>query len=292
MSRAERTIAGLVVERAELPFAATAHNACRPLGEDELVNYFVRDFKYPALTIEHPIQFIRRPMKPADWARFHVYARRIYRFISPPYEPPVPYEPDSDSYGRSWSALPTLECLKALSCSKPRDMISLCPQIRSLDWDALVAYTEQDSPSSFSYMPLFMGAFTTKVLFSVDGLEPAELSLAQSVLCLFPSIRDITMLYADTDLGGEVLSECLSYGQSLQAVEISRVLPQAAVEHLAGFQHLKRLTLTVNKRLSSTLLSGFCALEELEVTSSTFTLISMFINMLNSQSHCITSFCT
>ncbi|KZP21482.1 hypothetical protein FIBSPDRAFT_507623 [Athelia psychrophila] len=211
--------------------------------------------------------FLCRPMKPADWARFHIYARRIYHFLPTP----LPGKP----FGRT---LPTPECLQALSCSKPRNLISLCPQVRSLDWEYLVA----SDPSLYQYMPLFMGAFTTKVLFGIEELELVELSLVQSMLCLFPSIRDIDIRNVSTDLDAEALAECLSHGQSLRKVHIEDVLPQAVAEHLAGFQHLKRLNVTVNQHLSSTRLSGFCALKDLVVTSSTFPLISTFINMLTS----------
>ncbi|KZP23398.1 hypothetical protein FIBSPDRAFT_461985 [Athelia psychrophila] len=216
---------------------------------------------------------IRRPIKPEDWARFHIYARRIHHFI-----------PRSDSPRMAIMAKPTPECFEALACSKPREMISLCPQVRSLSWVSLAQLEHSEHLISFKYMPLFMGAYTTKLVVRLDTLEPAELSIIKSILSVFPSIRDLSIENVSTELDEEALSECLSHGQSLQAVSISDELPHAAVEHLAGFQHLKRLKLTIEHGVFSPRLSGFCALEEVDVTGSSFPMVSMVMNMLNSQS--------
>ncbi|KAF7968954.1 hypothetical protein HWV62_28799 [Athelia sp. TMB] len=214
-----------------------------------------------------------RPIKFTDWPRFQTYASRIHYLDS--------YSDEGDHY--SIDLYPSPECLKALVLAKPSNIVSFCPRMHCLNWVGLM---EQHSEMAFECMPLFMGAATHEVTFSLDGLSTAGLSLVQSILYNFSGLRCITI--HSNDLANKpavenALTELLSCGKDLCEVSLPySPLSQPVAEHLAGFEHLRGLTVTLDERIFSTQASGFCALKRLEVDCTTFRAISSLIRMLKS----------
>ncbi|KAF7971655.1 hypothetical protein HWV62_20616 [Athelia sp. TMB] len=207
----------------------------------------------------------RRPIKPTDWSRFQTYASRIHHFIC----------------DELWDDSPSHECLQALVCAKPPNIVSFFPHLHSLGWSGLV----KPSDEVFQGMPFFMSAATKKISFSLEGLRVTGLSLVQSMLYNFPELRHVDIQLPDTlahTEADDALAELFSYGQHLCGVKVGGVLPQPIIKHLAGFQNLKRLEVELDDRSLPARLSGFHALEDLRVVSKTFRITSRLIPMLRS----------
>ncbi|KAF7978625.1 hypothetical protein HWV62_45112 [Athelia sp. TMB] len=217
------------------------------------------------------ILILDRPIKSTDWSRFQTYASRIHYL-----------DRDSDEalhFPIDLCLSP--EYLKALVFAKPSNVASFCPRMHCLNWDSLM---EVNSEMAFECMPLFMGAATQEVTFSLDGLRTAGLSLAQSILYNFPGLRCITIQSdrrTNKPAVEDALTELVSHGMDLREVSVpNSPLPQPVAEHLAGFEHLQRLTVMVDERILSTQASGFRALKYLKVSSKTFRAIPSLVQML------------
>lgn len=169
-------------------------------------------------------------------------------------------------------------------------MISLCPKVRSLNWENLFEeeYCDpEDIP--FLCMPLFMGAFTQKVQFSLEGMGNAELSFVQSILPSFPSIKNITILNmhrSESESLLEVLAECFSQGLFIQGVDEEDIasISLAMERHLEGVENLNRLEVSIDRQCSSLQLSGSYPLggEANTIVESTFQWRGMFMIIFRS----------
>ena len=139
------------------------------------------------------------------------------------------------------------------------------------------------------YIPVFMGAASTQITFGMTGLDLPALSLVQSLLYRFPSIREITITNLSPDMSdlqpslvSEALSHLFSHCQGLQAAEFSGgPLPLGVVEHLAN-SGLKKLLAILDDSIITSQASGYHALEHLQIYSHKLQTISSFIRMLHS----------
>lgn len=213
-------------------------------------------------------QRLARPIKATDWPRFQTYASRIHHFA----ESDVPY-------GEIKYSGP--QYIQALVHAKPSDIATFCPHMRSVNWKCF----GQLSDKTIQYMPVFMSPATTKATIPLGSLMANDFSLARSLLSNFPSIWHIEIQRGSMQQNPEAetaLSTLLSHGAALRNVRIDGLVPQAIVRHLAGLEHLKRLTVHIDNDTLPTQSSGFRNLKYLQVTSQTFAATSNFLRILTS----------
>ncbi|KAF7966565.1 hypothetical protein HWV62_37867 [Athelia sp. TMB] len=222
---------------------------------------------------------ICRPIVPADWSRFHIYAPRIRHFIDWPEGKRHGVPNPGDTY-------PNPESLQALALARPMDAVSFCPQVRSLDWEILVDNTD----GTLSCMALFMGAATMSVALDMSNLALPGLSSALSIISNFPTLQRVDIKsyprrhfgYPDSTMEAAHLLEFFSQGRRLRSIDLDDPLPRTIAVLFAGFVHLTRLVIAVNDEYPTYQTSGFQALEFLNITSKGLLPANSFIRMLKS----------
>ncbi|KAF7968950.1 hypothetical protein HWV62_28791 [Athelia sp. TMB] len=219
---------------------------------------------------------IRRAIEPTDWPRFRIYARRIHGFAVGK---------------RRKSMRPSAKCLLALARAKPHDIPHLFPNVRSWHWPSLLS---DASDEAFQCMPLMMSIATEAVDFNLNGLGVIGLPSVQSMLSTFPAIQNVRIWgEPENPLVLQALPDFFSHGQALRSAAIVNIpLSGSVAQHLAGFEHLARLSVFLDHRWSSSQISGFQALVDLSIESGTFHPMLLFLRIIESPKLQSVSLCT
>ncbi|KZP03352.1 hypothetical protein FIBSPDRAFT_941569 [Athelia psychrophila] len=211
---------------------------------------------------------LRRTIRPSDWSRFEVYARRIQYFSDEVSIPP-----------------PTVylhrEALQALACAKPRAWPSLCSEVRILNWATL----HVDHSGIFRCMPFFMGEHTTKIIFDFQGLQMQDIGTFQSLLFDFPIIQSVTIPVGDDDdplMTPDALLQFFTHGKSLQKITVDLSLPRDIIKVLASAIHLRHAEFLLEEPFPSSLTSlGFQALQVLVLHCPSPMIVTSFLRTLS-----------
>ncbi|KZP23761.1 hypothetical protein FIBSPDRAFT_1042618 [Athelia psychrophila] len=212
---------------------------------------------------------IQRVIRPTDWSRFEVYARRIHHLdhssIYPLYVP---------------TAYPNAESLQALACAAPRSWYSLCPQVRSLNCLLMTG------GAAFWAMPLFMGEQTSTIKFNLDGMDMQGLCTLQSLHRDYPEIQAVSIqgLGVGDPRAADALSYFFSHCVSLQKVEIFQQLPGSVLENLADAPNLRHLRIRVHETESFAIPEspGFSSLQELLLSGKSLEIMPSLVRTLSS----------
>ncbi|KAF7977207.1 hypothetical protein HWV62_4467 [Athelia sp. TMB] len=254
MSTTQRTRVGRALENSSVPGAIAANNLLRSY-----------------------IQLLRsrRPISPSERARFDIYAARIHHFSASALESALRIFPCPDT-----------TCLRALAPGNPENLVSLFPRLRSLDWGSIAPKNDE----ALRYIPLFVGKVTQRITFSLDEswLGPRVISAVQAVMSDFPSIQHVKIVAGSDDDGdpirmtAEALWQIFRHNLTLQSVELgAHLISQPLVDHLAGLENLKTLSMKFDGPISSFPSSAFPALERLKLTSQSYQTMASFLSVLS-----------
>lgn len=156
-------------------------------------------------------------------------------------------------------------------------MLSLCPRVRSLDWDMMAM-----RHSETLYMPLFMGLDTIKITFSLKGMGASHLSVLQSIPRDFPMLQHIVILDdVDDKRFGDALSEFLSNNKELHTL-LSGTLPPRVVQHLVDLPNLHFVAMRITRCFPSSQSLGFAQLGKLCLHSTSISTTTSLFNMMAS----------